>query len=392
MIRAVLICVLGLLFHLPAVPAQDRGEEIVLGTATRLYSKVLNEERTLQIALPARYGEETTAYPVLIVLDGDTNFRFTAGIVRYLTVYNLIPGLIVAGIPNTDRNRDFLPASGSAQGQGQAGRQAPPDGTPPRQADAFLKFLEQEAIPFLDKNYRTQPFRTIAGHSLGGLLAIHALFRNPGLFSGYLAISPSLWWNNKEYVNKVQDFYRSHPVLNKTIFVTLASESEDQPDFYTQLENAFEQNQPAGTTAEFRSYRDKNHITTAVEATMDGLCAIFSSWLPPRDLLVRADLEGIRNHFRKLEKKLGFPCLPPEGSINEAGYNHLRMNQLDRALALFRFNVELHPGSANVYDSLAEAYVKAGEKELAIQNYEKSLQLNPKNTNAARQLQQMKAK
>ena len=62
-------------------------------------------------------------------------------------------------------------------------------------------------------------------------------------------------------------------------------------------------------------------------------------------------------------------------------------DDLDGALKVFLLNVELFPESSNVYDSLAEAYMNRGETRLAIQYYEKSLELNPNNTNAVQQLE-----
>ena len=60
------------------------------------------------------------------------------------------------------------------------------------------------------------------------------------------------------------------------------------------------------------------------------------------------------------------------------------------SIEIFKMNVELYPDSANAYDSLGEAYMKKGETELAINNYEKSLKLDPENDNAKRQLEELK--
>lgn len=79
-----------------------------------------------------------------------------------------------------------------------------------------------------------------------------------------------------------------------------------------------------------------------------------------------------------------------ESSINSTGYRLMAQNKLADAIRIFQLNVELYPKSWNVYDSLGEAYLNHGAKELAIQNYEKSLQLNPKNTNAVTTLQKLK--
>lgn len=79
-----------------------------------------------------------------------------------------------------------------------------------------------------------------------------------------------------------------------------------------------------------------------------------------------------------------------EGFINSTGYRLMGQNKLADAIRIFQLNVELYPRSWNVYDSLGEAYMNHGEKELAIQNYEKSLELNPQNEKGAATLQKLK--
>ena len=76
--------------------------------------------------------------------------------------------------------------------------------------------------------------------------------------------------------------------------------------------------------------------------------------------------------------------------MNRLGYSLLTANRLKEAIEIFRINVTAFPESFNVYDSLGEGYMKSGQKELAIQNYEKSLQLNPKNANAAAKLKELR--
>jgi tetratricopeptide (TPR) repeat protein len=78
-----------------------------------------------------------------------------------------------------------------------------------------------------------------------------------------------------------------------------------------------------------------------------------------------------------------------ESSINDLGYNYLGKDKLGMAIAVFRFNVKSHPGSGNAYDSLGEAYLKDGNKKLAKENYEKSLELDPSNDNARKILKDL---
>jgi tetratricopeptide (TPR) repeat protein len=72
-----------------------------------------------------------------------------------------------------------------------------------------------------------------------------------------------------------------------------------------------------------------------------------------------------------------------ERDLNLLGYELMGQKKLDLEVQVFKLNVEAYPDSFNVYDSLAEAYMNRGDRELAIRNFEKSLELNPKNLGAA---------
>ena len=78
-----------------------------------------------------------------------------------------------------------------------------------------------------------------------------------------------------------------------------------------------------------------------------------------------------------------------EARLNDLGYSLLREKRTADAIAVFKINVELYPQSANAYDSLGEAYVANGEKELAVASYKKSLELDSKNQNAANMLKKL---
>lgn len=81
-----------------------------------------------------------------------------------------------------------------------------------------------------------------------------------------------------------------------------------------------------------------------------------------------------------------------EDNLNTSGYNLINANRLNDAIEVFRLNVKLFPNSWNPYDSLGEALALAGNKDEAIKNYEKSIELNPNNTNGKTALKKLKAK
>jgi predicted alpha/beta superfamily hydrolase len=266
-----LIFVLSVSLFSPAAAAPT--ETIVSAEKIRIRSTILNEDRELSVAKPANYDLSKASYPVLYVLDGGLNFPFTAEIVRFLAAYRLIPEMIVVGVENTDRTRDMTPNKTADAHE----RYATAGG-----ADRFLKFLGDEAIPQIEKSYRALPSRTIVGHSLSGLLVVHALLTRPELFEAYIAISPSLWWNKYEYYDKIQTFYKSRATLRKDVFVSLADESEKEPDQYVRLQDAFEKSAPKDLKIYVQFFKQENHISTAVVSTTNALLKIFSSAAAPR--------------------------------------------------------------------------------------------------------------
>src|SRR6185503_12010488 len=133
-------------------------------------STVLGEDRIILVRTPVGYETNKVSYPVLYMTDGDAHMGHTASTIEFLSQNGRIEELIVVGITNTDRTRDLTPVRSTAKDP--AGNlQAPTSGG----ADNFLKFIETELIPQIEKQYRVQPYRILAGHSLGGLFAIHAM-------------------------------------------------------------------------------------------------------------------------------------------------------------------------------------------------------------------------
>jgi Flp pilus assembly protein TadD len=99
------------------------------------------------------------------------------------------------------------------------------------------------------------------------------------------------------------------------------------------------------------------------------------------------ELEAVVEGMKKKD-----PLSVDERMLNEIGYRLLGNNKTREAVKVFELNVKLYPNSANVYDSLGEALLKAGNKELALKNYEKSLELNPENASAKKVLEELRAK
>ena len=112
----------------------------------------------------------------------------------------------------------------------------------------------------------------------------------------------------------------------------------------------------------------------------------------PFEILEAGRIDEAIEAYRKIKKEQPANAAVSAGRINTLGYVLMRAKKLNEAIALFKLNVEFYPALAGVYDSLGEGYMTNGDKELAIANYRKSLELDPQNNNAKEKLKQLEGK
>lgn len=109
------------------------------------------------------------------------------------------------------------------------------------------------------------------------------------------------------------------------------------------------------------------------------------------ELFFDGDFEKAISIYKNLKQSGSNRKLLNEVVINQVGYTLLREKKFDPAIALFKLNTEFYPNSSNVYDSLGEAYMLKGDKELAIANFQRSLNLDPGNVNAVQMINKLKS-
>jgi len=348
------------------------------GAAERvtIKSEVLGEERVALVRTPPGYNRNDQRYPVLYMTDGQAQLGHTASTIEFLWANGRMPEMIVVAITNTDRTRDLTPTRATMnREEGGEPVQFPTSGG----ADKFLKFIETELIPKIEASYRTQPYRVFAGHSFGGLFAINAFLTRPDAFNAYIAVSPSMHWDNQLMCRRAEDFFKDRKELNKTLFFTLANEGGAMREGFDKFKTILVNNKPKGFEWDSMLMEDEDHGTVVLRSHYFGFKKVFDGWqIAPA--LARQGVDAVEEHYKKLTAKFGFTILVPEQLMNNLGYALMGDGKMDEAIKAFKTNVERYPGSANVYDSLAEAYEKSGKLELARPNYEKAVQLGTKNS------------
>jgi predicted alpha/beta superfamily hydrolase len=336
-------------------------------TKLTIKSNVMGEDRAILVRTPAGYDVNKLKYPVLYMTDGDAHMAHTASTIEFLARNGRMSELIVVGIPNTDRTRDLTPT----KAVGPNAAQFPTAGG----ADKFLKFIETELIPEIEKNYRVQPYRILAGHSFGGLFAVHALITRPELFNSYVAVSPSLQWSDEATLRRAEEFLKERKELNATLFTSLGNEPGDIGNAFVLFKQALAKAQIKGFEWEAQQFPDEDHGSVALRSHYLGLRKVYEGWQMSRNPQtgeVVGGLKGAEEHYQKLTQKFGYSIPVPEGLVNQIGYQYLAGGKSDEAIATFKSNVAHYPNSANVYDSLAEAYEKNGMLDLAAPLYEKA--------------------
>ena len=163
-------------------------------------SRILRNQRDLIVYLPPGYHEQPQRrFPVLYLHDGQNLFdgatSFVPGMDWHVghtaddfILTGAVQPLIVVGIYNVGKVRihEYTPTKAPRLGGGRA--------------DRYAKFLMQEVMPFIQREYRTIPdprVTGIGGSSLGGLLSLYLGLKHPQVFGRIAALSPSVWWNQR---------------------------------------------------------------------------------------------------------------------------------------------------------------------------------------------------
>jgi predicted alpha/beta superfamily hydrolase len=264
-------CILILVTYLSSgqeLPIKIAETEFSIGKSIKIESAVLGEIRDLNIYLPLQYsGDSLKTYPVIYLLDGskDEDFIHISGIIQFgsFSWINMVPESIVVGIGNADRKRDFTYPSNNELDQ----KEFPTSGG----SEKFIQFMKQELQPFIDANFRTRNQKTLIGQSLGGLLATEILFKNPEMFTNYIIVSPSLWWDDASLLkNKPREYNTA-----KSIYIAVGKEGNIMEQSAKELFNKLNAFRQQHTEVFFDFMENKTHGDALHNAVYNALEKIF---------------------------------------------------------------------------------------------------------------------
>jgi predicted alpha/beta superfamily hydrolase len=357
----------------------DQGEVVMM------HSDILKEDRRILIYTPKDSANSEKKYPVIYVLDADNHFAQMVEYSKYLSRQdvNVIPPLIVVGITNTNRNRDLTPSHSNIDYSGKSDTTANSPYKNSGGNEHFLQFIQKELIPYVNSNYKTQPYRIFAGHSFGALTTINCLINYPDMFDAYIAVSPSFWWDRKFLLKLADKKLKAGSTLSKTLFFSDGNEDSSSPGspFHTNVlkfDSLLKKRNIKGLDFEYIPYPNESHMTVPIKSYYDGLRFIYHQWELPPVSDEEINLEIIMRHYKGLSQKFGYPILPEEAYFNDLAQWLVKTPAtLNNGIKLLEMNTINYPSSSGAFAALGAAYAKRGEKQKAMASYKKAYELNP---------------
>jgi predicted alpha/beta superfamily hydrolase len=352
------------------------GQLLGLGTQHILMSKVLKEDRPIIISLPVGYHETDVNYPTLYVLDGLQNIKHVIATSEFLTETGLISPLIIIGIQSVDRAKDLTPSKageGVYGGAGDAG--IPQSGGAP----SFLKFLEEELIPYVDTTYRTHPYRILEGHSFGGLFSTFALMQPSNLFDAFIIQAPALWWNNEQMIKKAKTFFNSNSSLKKTAYFGIGGDDgwgmRQELKKYVEVVNA---NAPDDFRWKYEEVGDEDHDQARLLLNYHGLRFIFSDLKNTTFTVENFDKSIFLKEEQNLVARFGGITRRPAMDYVKLYAGLEEKEKTTDAIVVLKRATETYPNYVGLLNNLAKLYEKANQMEQAINTYKTAIEISVK--------------
>ena len=258
--------------------ADPQGEPIVIGSVHRIKSSVYGNEQVLTVRLPRGYAENSaTRYPVVFSVDGgpDQDFELLAGIAAEAEFSTSFEPFILVGVKTEDRYKQLTPKMSRLPAERlkeNFGDRVVPDG-----ADKFRQYLSADVLPWATKRYRTDR-KVLTAASLGGLFVLDTFLERPDMFDDYIALTPSLWWDEGRIVDEAGAKLARHKPSSRRLYLTLGDEGVGNrtATWLSRLVSTLERRTPQGLKWAFvdRSGSEE-HRTMTLISWLDAMRTLF---------------------------------------------------------------------------------------------------------------------
>lgn len=260
-----------ILLVLAAIATSAQTKPFTIGLIDEVQSKELGENRVLNIYLPEGYDTAKTKFPVIYLLDGSSNedFLHTVGLTHFLFMIGRMSPSVIVGIANVDRKRDFTFPTTIEKDK----KAFPTTGGSAK----FISFIENELQPFIATKYKVSATKTLIGQSLGALLATEILIKKPQLFTRYIIVSPSLWWDNESLLKALPTLTKSNTYAGIEAKIVVGKEGKVMVNDAKELAKSVKVNMH-GIKTGFTYLPKENHATILHNALYRALMEEFTNF------------------------------------------------------------------------------------------------------------------
>ena len=335
-------------------------------TTFEIRSDLLEETREVYVRTPLHYNPQDKTYPVVYVLDGEWNFEFVAAYLDYMADNYVFPEVIVTGVRNVNRNRDYVPRPDSNFADtGEAG--------------AFLGFVRNEWITEIDETYPVSGERVLVGHSFGGVFTLHTLFSEPSLFDAYIALGSSAWIGDGVLMEEANAFFSRDDDADAFVYMAVG-EGDGGPTVPSSkaLAEIFQTRAPASLDWTFDITPQTDHFKNVSAGLNDAFMALFPAWGFVDDMKAAAaedGASGVDAWFAEKRDRLGWRFHPAWFDMGVAAFALTRDGHGGAAIALIENLKTYYPDNAHVADFAASVYEQNGETARAAEENARALAL-----------------
>lgn len=242
---------------------------LAIGETFTMESKVLGETRRINVYTARAWDVKPDApLPVLFMLDGGVaeDFIHTAGLVQVSVANLTMRSFMLVGIENTQRRRDMTAPTDNPEDK----KIAPVVGG----SAAFRRFIREELMPQVQARYKTTGETALIGESLAGMFVLETFLQASEMFDTFIAIDPTLWWNNRHILKTAGDTLRARKKADKTLFIATSGE-KGQPELARQLEGTLSGVPVEGLRWQMVPMLDETHMTIGHPAALRAFRAVF---------------------------------------------------------------------------------------------------------------------
>jgi predicted alpha/beta superfamily hydrolase len=338
-------------------------------TVESFKSNLLGATREITIGLPASYANNPTKkYPVLVVLDSEYLFDAFSGALAYGAYWDDLPETIIIGIhQNRQRESDcsFDPVSG----------------LPSKKGAQFFEFIGGELLPYIEKKYRTAPFRIITGHDVTAGFLNFFLYKDSPIFNAYISLSPELAPQMETRIPERLATSKS------SVFYYQSVADGDLKQLKEPIETLDQNIKLISNQAlnyRFDSFNNTTHYSMVLYSVPNALYQIFDSYKPISSaefsekivILQNGFVDYLVKRYETLSNKLGLQVpvrLNDFKAIEAAILKNKAYDELEKLAQIANKN---YPKSMLADYELGLMYEKTGDAKKAAQKYQRASQLD----------------